>query len=162
MQSTIGAADSRRPDHAVPGYSADERERLFEEPFDRPAVAACYLLGTLDGRVVFDLVAREARQLHRALLAPLPQPILGHLLGHLLVRDDGPEGGPGSRNDAPDVVAAPADGDPASLAELVGELVDPLWDVLVDASRHREVRQRVERVGVAAVLGEDEIRLEGP
>src|SRR5215207_2313901 len=72
----VSPSDPQRPDHMVLGYSVDERERLLEEPFDSPAVAVCYLLGTPDGRVVFDLVAREARYPHRTLFAPLLQPIV--------------------------------------------------------------------------------------
>jgi hypothetical protein len=43
----------------------------------------------------------------------------------------------------------------------VGEVVDPAGHVLVEAGRGREVRQGVELVGVAAVLGEDQVGPEG-
>src|SRR3712207_7250131 len=45
-------------------------------------------------------------------------------------------------------------------SELVGEVVDPPGNVLVEAHRRRKVREGVEGVGVAAVLGEDEVGLE--
>src|SRR5215204_1725539 len=119
-------------------YSADERERLLEEPFDRPAVAVCYLLRTLDGRVVFDLVAREARYPHRALLAPLLQPIVGHLPRQFLVREDRPQRGPRPGHHPPDVVGPATYRDPPPSAQLVGKLMDPFRDVLVGAGRHRQ------------------------
>src|SRR5919112_3829777 len=140
----------------------DERQRLLQELLKRSAVAARYLFGAFDRRVVLRVVAHEARQLHGAILPPLLDPILGHLVGQLLVGEGGPERCPDSGDDAPDVVAAATDGYPAPLAELVGELVDASGHVLVDTGRHREVRQRVEVVGVAAVLGEDKVRPKGP
>jgi hypothetical protein len=99
-------------------------------------VATRYLFGAFDRRVVLRVVAHEARQLHGAILPPLLDPVLGHLVGQLLVGEGGPEGCPGSGDDAPDVVAAATDGYPAPLAELMGEFVDASGHVLVDMSRH--------------------------
>src|ERR671916_388669 len=79
----------------------------------------------------------------------------------MLVGDGGPEHGPGARYDAPDVVAPAAGGDPAATAELVGEVVHPLGHVLVEAGRSGEVRQGVEDMAVAAILGEDQVGAEG-
>src|SRR5215210_6599860 len=78
-----------------------------------------------------------------------------------LVGDGGPQRGPGAWDDAPDVVTPTAGRDPSAPAELVGEVVDSAWHVLVEAGRRGEVGQGVEGVAVAAVLGEDQVRAEG-
>src|SRR5215203_3989959 len=113
---------------------------LLQELLDRALVAVRYLGGVLRGRVVFGVVAGVAWQLYRALLAPLLEPVLGHLVRQLLVQDGGTKRSPRSGNDPPPLVTAPAGGDPATAAELVGELVYPFGHVLVDARRYLEVR----------------------
>src|SRR5918998_3365844 len=142
--------------------STDQGQNLLEHLLGGPAVAVGYLRGAPYRRVIRGVVAHQARQLHGALRAPEREPLFRDPIRELLVRDGGPEYGPGARDDAPDVVASAARGDPAALAELVGEVVDPPGNVLVEPHRRREVREGVEGVGVAAVLGEDEVGLEGP
>jgi hypothetical protein len=50
--------------------SPDEWQPLLQKLLGGVAVAVCYLLGTLDGRVVVGIVASKAWQLHRAFFPP--------------------------------------------------------------------------------------------
>src|SRR5918994_7505870 len=141
--------------------STDQGHNLLEHLLGWPAVAVRILRDVGRWRVLGGMIAHEGRESHGALRAAHREPVLRHPLRQLTVRDGGPEGGPGPRDDAPYVVAPAAGRDPAAAAELVGELVHPLRHVFVEAGRGREVRQGVEGVAVAAVLGEDEVGLEG-
>ena len=77
--------------------------------------------------------------------------------GHL-----GQQMGPRPRDDLHRLVAAAAGNDPPAIAQLVGQLVQPPIGHPLAVDAHHQVGQRVKRVGVAAVLGEQHLRLVGP
>src|SRR5215216_1912503 len=133
----------------------------LDDLIDGPKVTFRYLRGGRSVRVILGGVAHERGQPDRALSFPFREPVFGYSLGYFLVGYGGPERGPGARHDAPDVVATAAGGDPTAFAELVGEVVHPMWHMFVEAGRCREVCQGVEGVSVAAVLGEDQVWTEG-
>src|SRR5215217_7951177 len=117
----------------------------LDDLIDGPKVTFRYLRGWRSVRVILGGVAHERGQPDRALSFPFREPVFGYSLGYFLVGYGGPERGPGARHDAPDVVATAAGGDPTAFAELVGEVVHPMWHMFVEAGRCREVCEGVER-----------------
>ena len=69
---------------------------------------------------------------------------------------------PGPRHAAHQPVAAAAEGDPAAVAELVGEVVHRPVAGALAVDGEREVGERVLVVGVAAALGDQDLRLRTP
>ena len=65
---------------------------------------------------------------------------------------------PGPRDHVDELVAAPAEGEPAPVAVLVGEVVEHHRRRALAVHGHPQVRERVEHVGVAAVLGDEDLR----
>src|SRR3954454_450892 len=139
---------------------ADLRQHYAEDLLGGGLVTGRHPRGARFLRVVLGVVAHQGRQSYGALRAPLREPGLWDLLGRLVVGDGGPERSPGARDYAPDVVAPAAGCDPTTAAELVGEVVHAPRDMLVEVGRCGEVGQGVEGVSVAAVLREDQVRLE--
>src|ERR687897_174868 len=139
----------------------DPGQHILHYLLDGAKVAFRYLRVARSRRKILGIVAHERRQPDGALSAPFRETVFGYSLGQFLVGDGDPERGPGARDDAPDVVASAAGCDPAASAELVGQVVYPVGHVLVEAGRCKEMCQGVEGMAVAAVLGEDEVRVKG-
>src|SRR5919107_363819 len=133
----------------------------LHDHIDGAKITFRYLRDAWPWRIILRIITHERRQPHRTLSAPFREPGFWYFFGEFLVGDGGPERGPGARDDTPDVVASAAGCDPAASAELVGQVVYPMGHMLVEAGRCTEVRKGVEGMAVAAVLGEDQVRVKG-
>ena len=92
--------------------------------------------------------------------------VLAPALGHRRLRRDRPAGrlgeqvGPGPRHDLRELVATPAGGEPPSAGVPVGQLVQRGVRRALAVDGEPQVRQRVQDVAVAAVLGHQHLRRE--
>ena len=78
------------------------------------------------------------------------------------MRGDGGQVRPGPGHDVDELVAAAAEGHPAAAADLVGQAVQRVVRRPLGVDGQGQVRQRVLEVGVAAVLGDQDVGREGP